>query len=184
MTPRAVLTGTGRGNQQTALRRAAALFSWAFLAWIVLTWTRSAEQLIFGAIASVLVAVACVPLGEVVPPWRLVEPRRIVVMARMAGLVVVNLVKANVSLSRRIWSPSRPLRPGMVIVPTNVRSEGALTAVGILTSLIVDNQIVDLDRRNNELQYHAVWVTTGDGQENRSRMNGPIERLLSELENR
>lgn len=184
MTLRAVLTGTGRGNQQTALRRGAALFLWTFVGWIVVTWTRSAEQLIFGAIASVLVAVACAPLGDVVPPWRLFEPRRIVVVARIAGLVVVNLVKANLSLSRRIWSPSRPLRPGMVIVPTNLRSEGALTAVGILTSLIVDNQIVDLDRRTNELQYHAVWVTTDDGQENRARMNGPIERLVGELENR
>jgi multicomponent Na+:H+ antiporter subunit E len=163
-------------------RRWLALFLWTYAGWIVLTWTRTAEQLLFGAVASGFIALACVPLGGVMAPWRVLDPGRAWVLMRIAGVVLVNIVKANLSLSRRIWSPSRPLRPGMVVVPTTVRSEGALTAVGLLTSLIVDNQIVDLDRRTNELQYHAVWVTTADGQANRARMNGPLEDLISRLE--
>jgi multicomponent Na+:H+ antiporter subunit E len=164
------------------VRRWLALFVYAYLGWLVLTWTRTAEQLIVGAVAAALIALACMPLGNVIAPWRIFDPRRLLVVARIAGYVMVNIVKANISLSRRIWTPSRPLRPGMVIVPTTVRSDGALTAVGLLTSLIVDNQIVDIDRRANELQYHAVWVTSEDGQVNRSRMNGPLEELLSRLE--
>jgi multicomponent Na+:H+ antiporter subunit E len=46
----------------------------------------------------------------------------------------------------------------MVIVPTSQRSAGGLTAVGLVTSLIVDNQLVDLDRDGAQLQYHAVEV--------------------------
>src|ERR1700722_20900803 len=30
-------------------RRAAALFCWAYAVWVLLTWTRTAEQLLFGA---------------------------------------------------------------------------------------------------------------------------------------
>ena len=50
----------------------------------------------------------------------------------------------------------------MVIVPTTESSDGGLAAVGLITSLIVDNQIVDLDRATHRLQYHAVAVPSLD----------------------
>jgi multicomponent Na+:H+ antiporter subunit E len=87
-------------------------------------------------------------------------------------------VDANLSLSRRIWSPSRPLRPGMVVVPTELRSDGGLAAVGLISSLIVDNQIVDVDRDRHELQYHAVWIDSADPEVNRRKINGPLEERL------
>jgi multicomponent Na+:H+ antiporter subunit E len=169
-----------RGRQR-ATERWAALFCWTYLGWLILTWTRTAEQLIFGAVAAAVVALACAQLGDSVAPWRLLQPRRALAVGRIGLFVAVNIVRANLSLSRRIWSPSRPLRPGMVIVPTAARSEGALTAVGLLTSLIVDNQIIDVDRERHELQYHAVWTETGDPDANRAAVNGPLEDLLAAL---
>ncbi|AGP65519.1 hypothetical protein OEM_39840 [Mycobacterium intracellulare subsp. yongonense 05-1390] len=79
---------------------------------------------------------------------------------------------ANLSLSRRILSPSRPLRSGMIIVPTQARSDGELAATGLLTSLVVDNQFVDLDRGRHLLQYHAMAVPRGPARES---VNGPLE---------
>jgi multicomponent Na+:H+ antiporter subunit E len=160
------------------LRRWLALFCWAYLFWIVLTWTKTAEQLLAGVLAAAITAVACAPLGEVAAPWSLLRPRRLWATARLVVLSTARVVRANLSLSRRIWSPSRPLRPGMVVVPTAMRTEGGLTAVGLITSLIVDNQIVDLDRKRHELQYHAVWVDSTDPEHNRDRINGPVEADL------
>lgn len=160
------------------LRRRCALFAWAYGVWIVLSWTRTAEQLAVGAVLALVTALVCAPLGPVVAPWSLLGPRRLLAVLRLAAWSAPQIVRANLSLSRRIWSPSRPLRPGMVIVPTELRSEGGLTAVGLITSLIVDNQIVDVDRLHHELQYHAVWITTDDPKVNRAQMNGPVEGLL------
>jgi multicomponent Na+:H+ antiporter subunit E len=171
-------------TQQSRVRRWAALWVWAYIGWIVLTWTKTAEQLIFGAVAAGLVALVLMPLGSVVEPWRVVDPRRLVLLVRIAGHVLVHLVGANVSLSRRIWSPSRPLRPGMVVVPTAMSSDAELTAVGLLTSLVVDNQIVDLDRGAQRLQYHAVWSETADPDANRAKINGPLEDLLAKFARR
>jgi multicomponent Na+:H+ antiporter subunit E len=168
-------------KRHAAIQRWAALFCWTYLGWLVLTWTRTAEQLIFGAVASAVVAVVCAQLGDAVAPWRLLQPRRALAVGRIGLFVVVHIVRANLSLSRRIWLPSLPLRPGMVIVSTAARSDGALTAVGLLTSLIVDNQIVDVDRERHELQYHTVWTETGDAATNRAALNGPLEDLLAAL---
>ncbi len=164
------------------LRRWAALFVWSYLAWILLSWTRTAEQLAIGAGIAAVVALVCAPLGRVVEPWRLLSPLRALRVLRTTGFVARRVVAANLSLSKRIWAPSRPLRPGMVIVPTEMRTEGGLGGVGLLTSLIVDNQVVDVDAENHELQYHVVWNDSADPDANRARANGPLEARVKGLE--
>jgi multicomponent Na+:H+ antiporter subunit E len=163
-------------------RRWAALFIWAYLGWILLTWTKTAEQLSVGAVVAALVALACLPLGDVARPWRLLDPRRLVRILRVGAYVLVSMVKANLSLSRRIWTPSRPLRPGMVIVTTTMSTDGGLTGVGVLTSLVVDNQLIDVDRAHGLLQYHGVWVGADGPDAERPHINGPLEDRLRPLE--
>lgn len=162
----------------TAAARIFALACWCMTVWVLLTWTRTSEQIAVGAAVSLAVAVVLAPLGPVAGPWRLLDPR---VAKRTAGLAFVALgrvVVANVRLARRIWSPSLPLRSGMVIVPTTQRSELGLTTVGVVSSLIVDNQIVDVDRSRGRLLYHAVEVPPRDPEAARERINGPLERHL------
>jgi multicomponent Na+:H+ antiporter subunit E len=72
----------------------------------------------------------------------------------------------------------------MIIVATHERSDGGLAAVGLISSLVVDNQIVDLDRRARHLQYHAVAVPDGSRRAARTHVNGPVEDLLHPLEDR
>jgi hypothetical protein len=56
-------------------RRVAALFCWAYLVWVLLTWTLSLENELLGAGIALAVAVALAPLGAVAGPWRLLTPR-------------------------------------------------------------------------------------------------------------
>lgn len=167
-------------KRSNALVRTFALACWCMGVWVLLTWTRTAEQIAVGAVVSVAVAVALAPLGAVAGPWRLLDPR---VAARVAGIVVVALgrvVWANVLLARRVWSPSLPLRSGMVIVPSTQRGALGLTVVGVVSSLIVDNQLVDVDAARGRLLYHAVDVPPRDAVQARERINGPLERFLPE----
>jgi multicomponent Na+:H+ antiporter subunit E len=162
-------------------RRWLALFCWAFGVWVILTWTWTTEQLVAGIAVAAVVALACAPLGPVAAPWALLRPKPLINVARLSGSAAVSIVRANLSLSRRIWSPSRPLTPGMVVVPTAMRSEAGLTGVGLISSLIVDNQLVDLDLAHHQLQYHAVEVDSEDPQVNYGKINGPIERYLTSI---
>lgn len=163
------------------VRRLAALWIWSAAVWMLLTWTATAEQLIFGAGLSTAVAFALAPLGTVAAPWRLFTPKHFVGVVRLMSGSFVRIVRANVSLTRRIWSPSLPLRSGMIIVPTEMRTDGELAAVGLISSLIVDNQIVDLDRSKRELQYHALAVPEGTPDERADAVNGPIEERIVTL---
>ena len=165
------------------VRRVVALWIWAFGVWVLLTWTRTVSQLVFGLCLSLAVAFGCAFFGPVAAPWAILSPRRLIGIIRLFISALGRIVRANLSLARRIWMPSLPLRSGMVIVPTEYASEGALAAVGLITSVIVDNQLVDLDVARGELQYHGVWVSA-DAEENRKRMNGPVEERLERLVDR
>lgn len=160
--------------------RIAALFCWAYAAWVLLTWTRTAEQLLVGAGIALAVAVALAPLGSVAGPWALLTPRRLAAAGQLAALAAVRIVAANLELSRLIWHPRlrRRLHSGMIVVPTTQHSAAGLTTVGLVTSLIVDNQLADLDPSRARLQYHAVQVPPGGPEQARQHVNGPVEAIL------
>ncbi len=164
--------------------RVLALFCWAYLVWVLLTWTLTLEDQLFGAGFALAVAVALAPLGDVAGPWRLLTPRRLAAAAALLLSAAARIVLANLKLSRLIWHPrlrrrDGPLGSGMVVVPARDTSAGQLAAVGVITSLIVDNQLVDLDRSRAELQYHAVEVPEGTPEQKRQAINGPVEDLLA-----
>lgn len=161
------------GQMCRMLRRWAALFCWAYLTWTVLSWTLTAEQILAGLMLSALVAVTLAPLGPVAGPWAVLHPRRALAVARLGWYVGRQMVRANLTMSRRIWTPRMPLRSGMIVAPTRFRDDGRLAAVGLLTSVVVDTQLVDVDRDRGELQYHVVWCYDGIDP------NGPIEERLS-----
>jgi multicomponent Na+:H+ antiporter subunit E len=166
------------------IRRIVALFCWAYLVWVLLTWTLTLEMQLFGVGFALAVAAALAPLGEVAGPWTLLYPRRLAGGVRLLVAAAGRIVLANLRLSRLIWHPrlrhpDGPLRTGMVIVPTRYDSQGQLAAVGVISSLIVDNQITDLDRSRHELQYHAVVVPEGGREQAREQINGPVERWLA-----
>lgn len=137
------------------MSRVVALFCWAELTWTLLSFTATAEQIAAGAVVSLIAALACAPLGSVAGPWVLLRPRRIGPLLALAGSVAVRAVKANLQLTRRIWAP-RPPDSGMIVAPTEARTDAELTATGLLTSIIVDSQLVDADRYRHRLQYHVV----------------------------
>lgn len=156
-------------------KRATAVAAWAYGVWILLTWTATVEQLLVGLLIAAGCGIALAPLGTAVGPWAALRPRRLAALALLAAECAARIVAANLSLTRRILSPSRPLRSGMVVVPTEARSEGELAATGVLTSLVVDNQFVDLDRGRHRLQYHAMAVPDEPASES---INAPLERRI------
>ena len=58
---------------------------------------------------------------------------------------------------------------------------GQVGAVGLLTSLVVDNQVVDVDLDERTMLYHCVEVPRDDPYD---AVNGPVERRPLAIEDR
>src|ERR1700722_691139 len=119
-------------------RRVLPLFCWSYAIWVLLTWTRTAEQLLFGAGIAAAVAVGLAPLGEVARPWRLLTPRKVAGIAALLALAVRQIIAANLRLSRLIWDPRlrQRLRTGMIIVPASQDTAGGPTAGRVVPSAL------------------------------------------------
>lgn len=162
------------------MTRRAGLFVWAFASWFVLTWSVEAEQLVSGAVLAATVALGLGGLGDVARPWAVLAPRRVAALARLAWVAAVGVVKANLSLAPLIWRPRPRPRSGMVVVPTDERTDGGVAWLGLLTSLAPENQLVDLDRRHSLLQYHTLRVEP-DTAQRREAATGPVERAIGRV---
>jgi multicomponent Na+:H+ antiporter subunit E len=169
----------GHGYRPTV--RVLALFAWCFLAWLMLAWMLTAESLIVGVAVSLAVALATAPLGEVVGPWAFLRPTRLAALVRLGAALLGRIVVANVRLSSWVWRSGRPPASGMVEVPTQLSGSGAVAVTGLLSSLVVDNQIVDVDLARRRLLYHALDVPTGGADAAYDEVNGPIEARLRPL---
>lgn len=159
--------------------RVTALACWCFAVWLLLVWTITVEVAMVGVIVSVAVAAAVAPLGPVVAPWRLLAPPRLIELVKLGVAAAYRVVRANIWLALVIWSPRMPLATGMVVVPTRMRTDGGVAAIGVISSLAVDNQLIDLDRSRHELLYHCVVVPPED--ERYDAINGELERRIEPL---
>ncbi len=162
-------------------RRVTALALWGYAAWVLLTWTATAEQLLVGAGVALVFALLLAPVGDVVAPWSLFRPHRLAAATALVGVALGRIVRSNLSLARRIWAPARPLASGMVVIPTMLRRDGTLGPLGLISSLIVDNQVVDVDRAHNSLQYHCIDVPGGSADDRAAAILEPMQRLVHEV---
>jgi multicomponent Na+:H+ antiporter subunit E len=117
----------------------------------------------------------------VVPPWRVLAPRRLTALARLVGRTLWHVSGANVDLARRIWTPSLPITPGVVIVPTRMTGDAGLTTMGVLTSLVVDNQVIDLNPSASTALFHCIEVPGDTVDERRAAINGPTEQAIARV---
>ena len=168
-----------RRRRRTLIAHGISVVAFCYFVWTLLTWTLTLENLAVGAAVSALVTAAMLPLLADTGTIR-ITPLRVAKAMTLGALVAKNIVVANAVLARRIWSPSRPIRTGMVEVPTKVRSDAGLCAVGVITSLIVDNQIIDVDRARHTMLYHAIVVPDADAAYD--EVNGPVDRRIADME--
>ena len=174
------MAGNRNGNRRRTLAsHAISLFCVCYLIWTLLTWTLTLEVLTVGAGVSALITATLLPLFADAGTIR-ITPRRVARAVELGLVAAGKVVVANAALARRIWAPSRPIRSGMVVVPTQVRTDAGLCGVGLVTSLIVDNQITDVDRARNKMLYHAIVVP--DPESAYDKINGPIDRRIAAME--
>jgi multicomponent Na+:H+ antiporter subunit E len=134
------------------------LFCWCLPLWLLLSGTVSTEVLVTGVAVAVFSTWVLVPLGGVRGPSALLRPKRVLPVAKLAGTLSWQVCRANLVMARRVWSREPPPRTGMVVVTTQARGLGPVAAVGLLTSLVVDNQVVDVDLASNQMLYHCLDV--------------------------
>ena len=154
------------------------VFVISYLTWIVLTGSFGLINLLWGVAASLVVARFAYRLVAFNLPRWVTSPRRWLAFFSLMFELARQLVVQNISLSIRVLRPDLPIRPGIVAVPTRLRSDIELTLLGSLITLTPDTVVVDIDQKNGLIYVHWIDVQASAPEEVRRRISASFEEKI------
>ncbi len=140
-------------------------FVLAFVVWLILTWPVAdgeinVQVVIAGLISSIVVALL---FHEMLPKEHhvFISPVRVFWLALYVPVFFYYMVKANVDVMYRALHPKMPIKPGIVKIKTNLKTDSAITALANSITLTPGTLVVDLSG-DGHLYVHWIYVRSAD----------------------
>ncbi|HUV66814.1 MAG TPA: Na+/H+ antiporter subunit E [Sedimentisphaerales bacterium] len=159
-------------------------FVLGFVIWILLTWPVvdgkiDVQVVVAGLIASVLVAVL---FHEILPKEHhvFISPVRIFWFLVYVPVFAYYVVKANMDVVYRALHPKMPIRPGIVKIKTELKTESAITALANSITLTPGTLTVDLTD-DGYLYVHWINVKSDDVEQATKLISQRFEWFLKRI---
>lgn len=146
-----------------------------FALWLLLNQTFSIGHILLGGVIAVVGGWTLTALE--LPKTRL---QRIGVMARLAAVVLIDIVRSNIAVAGRILDLKRSRRTaGFVEIPLELRNPYGLAALACIITSTPGTIWVDFDEARGLLTIHVLDLTHRDDVVN--AIKGRYERRLLEI---
>ena len=166
---------------KTKFPAVAAVFLVCYAFWVLLTWSFSAQELIAGAAVSLAVALFSARFFIHENAGWLFNPVKFFnLLFYWLCIFPVELVKANVDMAGRCLGGCRRINPGIVKIPTGMKSGYGIAAVAnsiTLTPGTITMEAAEEDGQNY-LYVHWIDVTETDPEKAGEAIKGRLERGL------
>ena len=154
------------------------LFLFAFVLWLLLTWPADWQHIIVGVIVSILVMVLFGRLA-VVGEVKMFDPKRWAWFIVYLVVFIWECIKANLDVAYRVIHPRMPIKPGIVKVKTNLKSDVARTFLANTITMTPGTLSVDVD--GDELYIHWIYVRDETVEGATKYIVGRFERFLAKV---
>ena len=152
-----------------------ALFILTFLFWLVLTLELSAANIMAGAAAALVASIlfARYFFDNVI---KFLQPRRYFWLLVFLGVLIWECVKANFDVAYRVLHPAMPIRPGIVKVKLELKSDFARAMLA--NSITMTPGTIAVDIVGDDLFVHWIYVSSDDPAIYRSKVAGRFEKYI------
>ena len=133
-----------------------------FITWLILSWSFNPVNLAIGAFISALILFLTSGVLEKKTVGSHKNFKRYLWFLYYIPLFIWECFKANLDGAYRVIHPDLPMRPGIVKVRTNLKSDSGLTFLANTITLKPGTMTVDIDRENGFLYVHWVNVESQD----------------------
>jgi len=146
--------------------------------WLVVTWDLDVQVVAVGVGVSILVAAL---FGRTFGrhPERIFNPRRWLYFILYIPYFLWYCVKANLDVAYRVINPNMPIRPGIVKVRTDLKTDLAKTFLANSITLTPGTLTVDID--GQDLYIHWINITTDDAGEQTATIVKRFEGMLRRI---
>jgi multicomponent Na+:H+ antiporter subunit E len=146
------------------------------LAWAALEGRFSLANLLAGWGVGYLILLLLVR-GGVLGPSKYVG--RLGRFVRLAGMFVWELVRANLRVALDVATPRFHMRPGVIRVPLDVKSDAEILLLAALINLTPGSVALDVSDDRKVMYVHVMYIRTPD--EARAEIKDGFERRVRQL---
>ncbi len=149
-----------------------------FLFWVAFTSSLDPQELGVGALVALVIAVLA---GKEITEdgMKNFSFHRIQYTIRYVFVFIWEMIKANIDVAKRIIQPTIPINPGIVEVPTKLKSNVAKLALANSITLTPGTLTVDII--DDKLYIHWIDVKSENPEENFKEISSVFEKYIKEI---
>ena len=151
----------------------------SFIVWLLLTWSLQVQVVIAGLAASIVVSLL---FHEILPKEHhmFVSPMRIFWLLVYIPVFLYYVIIANIDVVYRVLHPKMPIKPGIVKIKTNLKTESAIT--GLANSITLTPGTLTVDLTNDGFLYiHWINVKSIETEEATKHIAQRFEWFLKKI---
>jgi len=149
-----------------------------WLVWIGLTASLDPQELAVGAVCAAFVAAISYELLFRGPMREKFQPKRWAYLLAYAPAYIWAEIKAHADVIYRILHPRMPIRPGIVRVPTWLKTDLGVTGLANAITMTPGTLSVEVVEEEPSLYVHWIDVKTVEPEKASAEIAGPFERFL------
>ena len=164
--------------QKTKFPAVVATFLLCFAFWVLLTWSFAVQELAVGAAVSLAVALFSARFFIHEKAFWLLNPVKWFGLIAYVFVFLGELIKANVDMAKRCFGGCKNIKPGIVKIPTGMKSDYGVAAVAnsiTLTPGTITMETTEEDGQNY-LYVHWIDVAETDPEKAGEAIKGRLER--------
>ena len=147
------------------------------LLWFLLTFDLSPQSVALGLCASLISSALFRDLYKPTAR-RFFEARRWVWFLFFIPRFAFECFRSNLDVAYRVLHPSMPIYPGIVRVPTDMKSDFGLTALSSAITLTPGTLTIDVDKKEGCIYVHYIDIETLNHEELAQQITGKFEGRL------
>lgn len=167
--------------RKTTFAGVVSTFVVCYVFWILLTWSLDSQELIYGAVVSLAVALFSSRFfihekaGWFLNPVKLING-----IAFWLFIFPVELIKANVDVAKRCFTGCKNVNPGIVKIPVDLKSMYGQAALANAITLTPGTITMEITEEEGQTYYYVHWIDAKlpGGQEAGEAIKGRLERGL------
>lgn len=146
-----------------------------FVVWLLLVYPQNQQELIAGAVISVLLVLLPLPNLEIYKAISL-APKKIAVAVVFLFVFLWAVVKSNIDVALRVLQPVIPIKPGIVKVTTKLTSK--LGRLILANAITLTPGTITVDIQEEHLYIHWIAVDAEDTEEATKKIVSQFEKYL------
>jgi multicomponent Na+:H+ antiporter subunit E len=154
------------------------LFIIVFIFWLLLTFSLSAANIITGIVAA-LITTAFFGKFFIDKFYKFFQLKRYYWFIVYLFIFIWEVLKANFDVAYRVIHPALPIKPGIVKVPLEVKSDIARTMLA--NSITMTPGTITVDIIGDDIFVHWIYVKSDKPEEYAREVSGRFEKYIKKI---